>query len=208
MTSISDIQHAFSYAEPKRYDPYPRSHAAVLIPLIERDGELHVVFQVRSSKVMQAGDACFPGGHCEPGETYEQTALRETEEELRIPQQSIRILGPGHEFWSPSRRVVRSFIGLLDPSSDLTNFDPQEVSEIFTVPLEYLMNATPEVFHTSSTELPEEGFPYDRIAGGRNYGWLKVRTRELFYEYQGRTIWGLTAELLKAFMDELKANEK
>ncbi|MBQ2617853.1 MAG: CoA pyrophosphatase, partial [Oscillospiraceae bacterium] len=41
--------------------------AAVLVPLLERDGALHVLFEQRDAHIMQGGEICFPGGHVEPG---------------------------------------------------------------------------------------------------------------------------------------------
>ncbi len=46
-----------------------RKESAVLIPLIKVDGEWHILYEVRSQLVSQAGDSSFPGGKVEPGET-------------------------------------------------------------------------------------------------------------------------------------------
>ena len=43
--------------------------AAVAVPLLEIDGEDHVVFTVRSNTLRrQPGEISFPGGHCEPND--------------------------------------------------------------------------------------------------------------------------------------------
>ena len=62
-----------------------RHEYAVLCPLVERPEGLHLLFEVRSTTVRQAGETCFPGGRMEPGEAPDACALRETEEELAIP---------------------------------------------------------------------------------------------------------------------------
>ena len=42
--------------------------AAVMIPLVESEGKLHILFELRNSKIQQGGEVCFPGGRVEPGE--------------------------------------------------------------------------------------------------------------------------------------------
>ena len=67
-----------------------RHSYAVLCPLVERPDGLHLLFEVRSAALhRQPGEVCFPGGRMEAGETPEQCALRETEEELAIPRQEV-----------------------------------------------------------------------------------------------------------------------
>lgn len=57
--------------------------AAVLVPLVQVDGEWHVLFEVRSLTMRkQPGDISFPGGKLDGGETAQEAALRETYEEL------------------------------------------------------------------------------------------------------------------------------
>ena len=71
-----------------------RHSYAVLCPLVERPDGLHLLFEVRSAALhRQPGEVCFPGGRMEAGETPEQCALRETEEELAIPRQEVEVLG-------------------------------------------------------------------------------------------------------------------
>ena len=66
---------------------------AVLCPLVEREDGLHFLYEVRSRTLSQGGEVCFPGGRMEPGESPEECALRETEEELAIPAREITLLG-------------------------------------------------------------------------------------------------------------------
>jgi 8-oxo-dGTP pyrophosphatase MutT (NUDIX family) len=61
--------------------------AAVLVPLLFRDGEWHVAVTQRTLDVEHhKGQISFPGGACEPGDAdLEATALRETFEEIGVP---------------------------------------------------------------------------------------------------------------------------
>ena len=59
---------------------------AVLVPLVEKEGRLWLLFETRASTLVghQPNEVCFPGGRREPGERPADTALRETWEEIGI----------------------------------------------------------------------------------------------------------------------------
>ncbi len=69
--------------------------AAVLVPLVWQDDEWHLLFTRRTDKVeSHKGQVSFPGGACDEGEaTPEQTALRETNEEIGLQAKDIKVLG-------------------------------------------------------------------------------------------------------------------
>lgn len=93
-----------------------RHEYAVLCPLVEQTDGLHLLFEVRSAAVQQAGETCFPGGRMEPGETPADCALRETEEELAIPPAEIRLLGEGDFICSQRGFLLRPLPGLVSPA--------------------------------------------------------------------------------------------
>ncbi len=86
--------------QPRRGDipPPPPEHpareAGVLLLLYLTNEGLHFVLTRRTDTVAtHKGQISLPGGMREPGETLEETAVRETGEELGIHPARIRILG-------------------------------------------------------------------------------------------------------------------
>ena len=83
---------------------------------------------------------------------------------------------------------------------ELVNYDGQysndEVSEIFTVPLAFFQNTPPKCYYNKVTMYPTDNFPFDKVPGGKEYPWARGEYEVLFYEYDDRIIWGLTAKIL------------
>lgn len=66
----------------------------MLLPLFEENGEIKLLITQRALDLdRQPGDFCFPGGHAENNESPEETAVRETFEEIGIQEKDIDILG-------------------------------------------------------------------------------------------------------------------
>ena len=181
---------------------------AVLAILTEIDGELHFILNKRASGVNQPGDICFPGGHQEKGESLKETALRETEEEIGILKEDIQIIGKSDFMLTVYRGMIQPFIGYV-PYAVYKNArpNPMEVEEIFTVPLKFFMETEPDQHDTIWKVIESETFPYHRIEGGKNYPFSKGKTTQLFYEYDGHTIWGFTAQVIRNIIDILNTAE-
>ncbi|MDI3258036.1 MAG: CoA pyrophosphatase [Kyrpidia sp.] len=178
--------------------------AAVAVPLIEQEGQPQLLFEVRSRRLRrQPGEICFPGGRVEPGEDPARAAVRETGEELGVSTDRLHVLGPLDVLVNPWRTVVYPYVCRIDPGPIHPNAD--EVETVFCAPLEYFRHHPPDVHHVRLDVHPEENFPFDRIPGGRKYPWSQARAPEYFYSYEGRVIWGLTARILKHFLDLLAA---
>ena len=167
---------------------------AVLIPLVEIDGKIHVVFEIRGDGIAQAGEVSFPGGHVERGETSEDAAVRETCEELLISQEQVEILAPMHRMTDRGNLIVDSFLGVIHNYTG--TFSKDEVSGIFTVPLDWLLEYEPEIYSAETVLHPGDNFPFELIPGGRDYQFIHFPKRFFFYRTQNAVIWGLTAELL------------
>lgn len=114
--------------------------AAVLMPLFERDGELHVVFIRRSDHVAShRGQVAFPGGRVEAVDaTLLDAALREAHEEVGLDPASVEVIGGLPTMHTTaSGIIVAPFVGVIAPDAPLKP-DPSEVAEIFDVPLSAL----------------------------------------------------------------------
>ena len=111
-----------------------RHSYAVLCPLAEGPGGPELLFEVRSASLRrQPGEVCFPGGQVEPGETPEETALRETEEELAIPRREIELLGRPDFICSQAGFLLQPVLGLVSPAGDSSWPDAQAARDTWKV---------------------------------------------------------------------------
>jgi 8-oxo-dGTP pyrophosphatase MutT (NUDIX family) len=91
--------HALMAPQPRRawpagFNPARIRHAAGLLLVFPIDGRAHVLLTVRSETLgRHGGQVSLPGGVAEPGETYEQAALREAHEEVGLDPNSVRVIG-------------------------------------------------------------------------------------------------------------------
>ena len=116
--------------------------AAVLVPILPAPEGARVVYTVRTDALRDhAGQVSFPGGSLEPGDgSPRETALREAEEEVDLRPDLVEVIGELDEVYiPPSDFLVRPVVGLLRPEAELV-MAPEEVEEIFSVPLTELMS--------------------------------------------------------------------
>jgi len=116
--------------------------AAVLVPILPAPEGVRVLYTVRTDVLKDhAGQVSFPGGSLEPGDgSPRDTALREAEEEVDLRPELVEIIGELDEVYiPPSDFLVRPVVGLLRPEAELV-MAPEEVEEIFSVPLAELMS--------------------------------------------------------------------
>lgn len=160
--------------EPER----ERRQAAVLIPIIEREGAATVLFTKRSESLpTHAGQISFPGGKMDATDDHVlATALRETHEEVGIEANFIEPLGFLDDYITATAFRIAPLIALVREGFELT-LDENEVDEVFEVPLDYLMTSTNHEIHSRE--------------------WRGAQ--RLFYAmpYEGRFIWGATAGMLR-----------
>ena len=176
--------------------------SAVIIPLIKEVDGIYILFERRSEKIArQPGDICFPGGAVQDGESPGQTAVREACEELLIDPGQLDVICSCDVFHNASG-IVYPFAASLSGYGG--GFSEEEVAETFKVPLMFFTGTDPIVCTSRMVREPDDDFPYHLIHGGRDYKWPERTDKELFYIWEGRAVWGITARILKGFLDILR----
>ncbi len=163
----------------------PARYAAVLIPLVERPEGVQVLLTQRTSHLNgHAGQISFPGGGVEPlDRNREDTALRETEEEIGLARERIDVLGAMPEYEMNTGFRITPVVGWITPPYG-TKPDPFEVQDIFETPLTHFLQPA----------------NYQR----RRYELEGLVRKYLAVPYQGRYIWGATAGMLYFFFQLLR----
>jgi 8-oxo-dGTP pyrophosphatase MutT (NUDIX family) len=151
--------------------------AAVLVPIVTHPEALTVLFTLRTSHLKaHSGQVSFPGGRAEPGDvTPEFTALREAQEEIGLPQDRVEVIARLPDYFTRTGYRVTPVVGLLTPPLEL-HPDPNEVADIFEVPLAFLLD-------------PQNHLRKTREFQGRTVGYYEM-------PYGERYIWGATAGML------------
>ena len=111
--------------------------AAVMMLFYPKNGRTHLVLIVRNSyEGVHSAQIAFPGGKFEPKDfVFENTALRETYEEIGIHPDSMEILRPfTHLYIQPSNFLVYPFLGICKEEIFFIP-DTNEVAEIIELPL-------------------------------------------------------------------------
>ncbi|MGH2734790.1 MAG: NUDIX hydrolase [Actinomycetota bacterium] len=190
MSDLGDrLAAALEVRPPTRTTQKGAREAAVLIPVVGggEDAGAHdptLIFTVRTDTLpSHKGQISFPGGSIDPGdESVRHTALRETQEEIGIEPDAVRIVGELDTFPTyVTGYVVTPFVGWLPEEPELRP-NPAEVAEILHVPLA----------HLTETIRADPGF----LHAGRTYpteAWI----------WNDHVIWGVTARILRLLLIRL-----
>src|SRR5690625_1471554 len=161
--------------------------AAVLVPLVARPEGLQVLLTRRSARLStHAGQIAFPGGCREPHDRdLVATALRETEEEIGLAPRQVRTLGQLDLYVTRTGFAVTPVVGWVEEAVPVEQLmvDPQEVDEVFEVPLPFFLNR-------------------DNLK--RHSRWEGGKERQFYvYPYGVYYIWGATAGVLNTLAEVL-----
>ena len=170
----------------KLYSEPPRE-AAVLIPLFQNEGNWHVLFIHRTEDSKEhSGQVAFPGGRLEPrDESVFQTALRETEEEIGLDSDRVKIIARLNPIHTISNYHVTPIVGII-PWPFSYKIQVQEVKHIFTIPLAWLSD------------------PNHREMKTRYFEPLHIDLPVIYYEkYNGELLWGVSARIMVNFIEQL-----
>jgi 8-oxo-dGTP pyrophosphatase MutT (NUDIX family) len=156
--------------------------AAVLVPVVTRAGEPHVLFTKRADHLSDhPGQMSFPGGGREPeDENLRETALREANEEIGLDAADADIVGRLDDIRTVSDYSVRPFVGTI-PDRTYTPCD-QEVAEIAVLALADLIDR-------DNYESEHRDHPH--------YGPIRLH----YFHVDGYTVWGATAKMFVQFLE-------
>jgi 8-oxo-dGTP pyrophosphatase MutT (NUDIX family) len=186
-------------------------NSAVLIPLVKIKGEYHLLFQKRAVHIRQGGDICFPGGGFEKGvdKNFQDTALRETFEELGIQKKDIKVLGQLDTYMAPIGAVIESFVARVKKKAYKNmKIDFNEVEKTLLIPISFFKENEPEEYTLAHEIQPykihENGekvifFPVEELGLPETYRkpWGNKRHKVWVYKYEGEVIWGITSVIIK-----------
>ncbi|ABM02548.1 nucleotide phosphate derivative pyrophosphohydrolase, MutT/nudix family protein [Psychromonas ingrahamii 37] len=179
--NVSDL---IAHKSPLNLNQQGLKKAAVLLPLIKRQNGLNLIFTERALHLRHhPGQISFPGGRYEPSDhSLQQTALRETEEEIGILQRQVSLFGSLPNLPTGSGFMISPFLGFIDNEHTIA-IEPQEVRSVFEVPLSYLLDV--------NNYYKQHLFTH------------KKRHFTYCIPYQNRLIWGATAQILKNLQEHL-----
>ena len=157
------------------------THAAVLVPLYEKEKKYSILFTKRLKTLKRhAGQISFPGGIFEDGDKdLKMTAIRETCEELGIKQNYIKVLGRLDDMETSTGYLISPFVGILNSYKEL-KINREEIDELISIPLFDLMKTTPRAEIWTVRDSPYPVY---------------------YYDYGKWVIWGATAKILKNFLE-------
>ncbi|XP_066205749.1 peroxisomal coenzyme A diphosphatase NUDT7 [Saccopteryx leptura] len=142
-----------------KYSHLPSNKYSILIPLLAKEGKLHLLFTLRSEKLRRSpGEVCFPGGKGEPTDADSvATALREAQEEVGLCPEQVEVvcrLVPCL-LDVKGNTLVTAVVGFIDHNFQAQP-NPDEVKDVFLVPLDYFLH--PLAYHQNY--LTQSGHPF------------------------------------------------
>lgn len=156
--------------------------SAVLVPLVDTENGPSFILTTRADHLRNhRGEVSFPGGRVEEAESVHAAALRETEEEIGLSSEHVRLVGELDSLTTfVSNSLIVPVVGVVK-SIDGLSINTDEVSKILIVPISELLLS--ETYH--------------------NEWWLTPRgdINIHFFDLDDETIWGATARIIRQFID-------
>ena len=175
-----DLRQRLSAHSPRAIQKRALRPAAVMILIMNKEGEANVLLTKRTEKVgTHKGQMALPGGGYDKSDgDFLRTALRETEEEVGVRSADVDVLGRFDDFISIAGFHVLSYIGVIThPYEYAINRD--EIEDYVEVPLSIFANRE----FTKVQQVEFEGHMYNVY----------------HYYYKNFEIWGMTARILTDF---------
>lgn len=178
--------------------PHDARRAAVLVFIYPHSSILHgnawhiALTKRRDDLPVHPGQVSLPGGYVEPEETTKGAALRELEEELGVPAESITLLGnlsPLYIFGT-NFYVIPWIAGIEQRPAFVPN--AAEVGALFEVPLDYLLDPANRGVHPRLIRGIRQTVPH--------FDWQLEPDADSPSEMPIEKVWGATAMILSEFL--------
>ncbi len=153
----------------------PLTPAAVLVAITDRPRPGVILTQRTETLRRHAGQVAFPGGRIDPGEDAVAAALREAEEEIALPTNAVKVVGPVDRYVTVTGFEVTPVIGVVPPDLPLMP-SAAEVADWFEAPLDFILDPA---------NIQE-----------REIDWQGARRRYYEILWNERRIWGATAAMI------------
>jgi len=185
--SSADVRRRLIDSIPKRLSGRYSGEAAVLMAIVVRGERPYFLLTRRTEEVAtHKGQISFPGGMREPSDSsLSETALRETQEELGLDPAALEIAGEFNEYLAVTNQKVRCFVGFVSPEVTCRPHKG-EVAYVLEVPVDFFREREPIVESHFRQGQSQDVY---------------------FYHFNGETIWGLTARMIKDFVDFLTPDD-
>jgi 8-oxo-dGTP pyrophosphatase MutT (NUDIX family) len=147
-----------------------RRPAAVLVPMITRNGGLNIILTRRTDHLSShSGQIAFPGGKIDKTDiNAEAAALREAHEEISLKPELAEIIGRLPDYYTGSGYRISPVVALIDSGAQMRP-NPQEVDYIFEVPVAFLMD--PANHHRASRKFKGRDRHFFEMPYGKHYIW-------------------------------------
>ncbi len=163
--------------------------ASVLIVLYRRNNHFFFPVILRSEyEGTHSGQIALPGGKKEDfDQTFKDTAIRETNEELGLDKNKLEIIKNLTPLYiPPSNFYVQPYIAFYEEENLVFEADKSEVQEVFEIELHKFIFDTKIVQESNHT--------------------TKYRQKVPAFQYDNLMIWGATAMMLNEFKFLVKSN--
>ena len=149
--------------------------AAVLVPLFLQANQWHLLYTRRTDSVeSHRGQVSFPGGACDPNdETFEQTALREAQEEIGLLPEDVQLVGQLRTLITITNFRITPVVSII-PWPYTFRISTEEVGRVFSMPLSWLSD-------------PINRWEFTIPGRGNSVIY--------FQPYDGELLWGATARM-------------
>lgn len=159
---------------------YPE--AGILVPVTDRVADPELILTQRAAHLKtHRGQVAFPGGKRDlTDRSLEETALRETHEEIGLHPSQVQIVGSLSQVVSRHRILVTPYVGIV-PHGATLEANPSEIDSIFKVPVSFFME--------------------DRRLRTDSLGFQGSTLYVPCYQWEGYHIWGLSAVVVVDFLN-------